>query len=50
MSKFVVSSFSVTGDIDFQTIHFADFEQFRNDIYFANIAQVKIDPYSQLFY
>ena len=30
--------------IDFQTSHFADFEQFKVDIYFANFGQVKIDP------
>ena len=30
--------------IDFQTGHFADFEQFRVDIHFANFGQVKIDP------
>ena len=29
---------------DFQTSHFADFELFKVDIYFANFAQVKIDP------
>ena len=45
--------------IDFQTSHFADFEQFKVDIYFANFGQVKIHPLrsflltldrSQLFY
>ena len=45
--------------IDFQTIHFADFEQFKVDIYFMNFGQVKIHPIrsflltldsSQLFY
>ena len=30
--------------IDFQTSHFADFEQFKVDIYFSNFGQVKIDP------
>ena len=51
----------MTGDIyiDFQTSHFAKFEQFKVDIYFANFGQVKIDPIwsflltldrSQLFY
>ena len=30
--------------IDFQTGHFADFEQFKVDIHFANFGQVKIDP------
>ena len=60
MSKFDVPSFSVTGYIyrereterererererNFQTSHFADFELFKVDIYFANFAQVKIDP------
>ena len=59
LSKFDVSSFSVTEDIDFQTGYFADFEQFKVDIYFANFGQVRIDPVfsllltldrSQLFY
>ena len=27
-----------------QTSHFADFEQFKVDIYFANFGQIKIDP------
>ena len=45
--------------IDFQTGYFADFEQFKVDIYFANFGQVRIDPIcslllalykSQLFY
>ena len=40
---FDVSSFSVTGDIAFQTSHFDDFEQFKVDIYFTNFGQVKID-------
>ena len=31
-------------DIDFQIGHPADFEQFKVDIYFTNIGQVKIDP------
>ena len=30
--------------IDFQTSHFADFEQFKVDIYLANFGPVKIDP------
>ena len=43
----------------FQTGHFADFEQFKVDIQFANFGQVRIDPIcsllldldrSQLFY
>ena len=42
--NFDVSSFSVTGDIDFETGHFASFEQFKIDLYFANSGQVKIDP------
>ena len=44
LSKFDVSWFSVTGGIGFQTGHFADFEQLKVDIYFANFGQVKIDP------
>ena len=45
--------------IDFQTSHFADFEQFKVDIYFTNLGQVKIHRIwsflltldrSQLFY
>ena len=49
----------MTEDIDFQTDNFADFEQFKVGIYFANIGQIKIDPIcsllltldrSQLFY
>ena len=45
--------------IDFQTSDFADFEQLKVDIYFANFGQVKTDPIrsfllaldrSQLFY
>ena len=59
LSKFDVSWFSVTGGIGFQIGHFADFEQLKVDIYFANFGQVKIDPThslllpldrSQLFY
>ena len=30
--------------IDFQTSHFADFEQVKVDIYFVNFGQVKIEP------
>ena len=30
--------------IDFQTGYFADFEQFKVDIYFGNSGQVTIDP------
>ena len=44
----VSCSFSVTGDIDFQTDHFADFEQFKADIHLANFEQVKIDPICSL--
>ena len=35
--------------IDFQTSHFADFEQFKVDIHFADFKQVKTDPFV-LFY
>ena len=35
--------------IDFQTGYFADFEQFKVDIYFANFGQVRIDPIFFLF-
>ena len=37
-----VSSFSMTGDIDFQTGHFADFKKF---VHFAYFEQLKIDSY-----
>ena len=37
-----VSSFSMTGDIDFQTGHFADFKQF---VHFAYFEQLKIDSH-----
>ena len=30
--------------IDFQTSHFANFEQFKVDNYFTNFGQVKIQP------
>ena len=47
----------MSGDIDFQTSHFTDFEQFKVDFHFANFGSVKIDPIrslllerSQLFY
>ena len=43
--KFDVSSFSVTLDIEIFTGHFADFEQFKVYIYFANHGQVRIDPF-----
>ena len=36
-------------NIDFQTSHFADFEQFKVDIYFDNFGQVKNWPYLVLF-
>ena len=49
LSKFDVFSFSMTKDIiDFHTGYFAEFKQFKIYIYFANFAQVRIDP--QLFY
>ena len=41
---FDVSSFSMTGYINFQTDHFANFEQFKIDSHFANFGQVWIDP------
>ena len=44
LSKFDVSSFFVTEYIDFQICYFADFEQFKVDIYFPNFEQVKTDP------
>ena len=59
VSKFDVSSFSVTGDKDFKTSHFTDFEHFKIGNYSANFGQVKIDPFEsflltldrlQLFY
>ena len=37
-----VSSFSMTGDIDFQTGHFADFKKF---VHFAYFEQLKIDSH-----
>ena len=48
--NFDVSSFSVTGDIDFETGHFASFEQFKIDLYFANFGQAKIDPFVVFYY
>ena len=48
LSKFNVSNFSVTGDIDFQTGHVADFEQFKVENYFADLELVKIDSISSL--
>ena len=38
----------MTGDINFQTSHFADNEQFKNDIHFANFGQVRIDAICSL--
>ena len=38
----------MTEDIDFQTGYFADFEEFKVDIYFAKFGQVRIDPCSLL--
>ena len=46
--KFNVPSFSLTGDLDFQTGHFADFEQFKVDIHFAKLKQVQTDPICSL--
>ena len=34
--------------MDFQTGHFADFEQFKIDIHFVNFEQFKIDPISSI--
>ena len=49
LSKFDVSSFSVNWRyIDSQTSHFADVEQFKNDIHFANFGDVRIDPVCSL--
>ena len=41
LSIFDVSSFSI---IDFQTGHFANFEQFKIDSHFANFGKVNINP------
>ena len=57
MSKFDVSRFSLTWEIDFQTGHFAVLEQFKVDSH-ATVGQVKTEPTrsfkwlcrSQLFY
>ena len=35
-SKSDISGFSMSGDIDFQTGHFDDFEQFKIDSCFVN--------------
>ena len=58
LSKFGVSSFSMTGYRDIQTGHFAKFDQFKINSHFSDIGQVPIDPYlfsstlgrSQVFY
>ena len=44
LSKFDVSTFFMTGDIDFQTRHFVDFEKFKINSHFSGFWQVKIDP------
>ena len=44
LSKFDVSSFSLTGDIEISNWSFCDFEQFKADIHFANFGQVKTVP------
>ena len=47
MSKFDVSSFSVTGDLyifKLKSSHLPDFEQFKVDVYLTNFGQVKTDP------
>ena len=41
-------SFSMTGDMNFQTSHFADFEQLKVDVHFANFGQVRIDSICSL--
>ena len=48
LSKFDVSSFFLTGYIDFQIGYFADSEQFRVDVQFSNFGQVKTDPICSL--
>ena len=48
LSKFDISSFSMSGDIDFQANHLANFEGFKIDSSFADFGQVKIDPYCLL--
>ena len=48
LSKFDVSSFFVTGYIDFQIGYFAAFEQFKVDIQFSDFEQVKTDPICSL--
>ena len=41
LSKFDVSCFSMTGDIDFQTAHSAAFKQFKIDSHLVEFGQVK---------
>ena len=38
----------MTGDKDFQIAHFADFEQFKFNVHFANFGQVRTAPISPL--
>ena len=38
----------MSGDIDFQANHLANFEGFKIDSSFADFGQVKIDPYCLL--
>ena len=53
MSKFDVSSFSVTGDIYiyiyFQTSHFADFEEFKVDINLLTLGKFKLTLFSTFY-
>ena len=42
-SKFDFCGFSMTGNMDFQTGHFADVKQFTIDSHFADVGQVLID-------
>ena len=51
MSKFDVSSFSVTGDICiyFQTSHFADFEEFKVDINLLTLGKFKLTLFSTFY-
>ena len=37
-------------DIDFQISHFANFEQFKVDIYFANIGKSKLILFGHFYY
>ena len=43
LSKFDLPSFSMTGYIDFQTSHSADFELLKIDSHFTDLEDVKID-------